>query len=179
MSDQRAFELASPSFVTWLVLSLLLMLGPIIIGFLVLFQPEAREQASMLGLVAGLIALVGLALLLVASRRSVRYENGVLDIRATLYQRRIALDQIDLLKARVLDLREHPEDRPWLKTNGFAAPGLAAGYFRDRRKNRLFCLVTAPRVVLLPLTDGSRVMISFERPGAALALLRDELERPA
>lgn len=171
MNDQRALELVSPGAVTWLILTLILMLAPIIIGLLVLFQPEMRQQAFALGLVGGLTAVIGFALLLTATRRSVRYDSGVLDIRATLYRRKIALDQIDLAQARVLDLREHPEFRPWLKTNGFAAPGLAAGHFRDRRKNRLFCLVTDPRVLMLPLVDGKRVLISFRRPAAALEYL--------
>jgi hypothetical protein len=171
MNDQAALELVPPGVLTWLLLSLILMLAPIIIGLLALFQPEMREQAFVLVLVGGLTTVIGFALLLAATRRSVHCDGKVLDIRATLYRRRIALDQIDLAQARVLDLREHSEFRPWLKTNGFAVPGLAAGHFRDRRKNRLFCLVTDPKVLMLPLADGRRLLISFRRPAAALDYL--------
>ncbi|PKL94659.1 MAG: hypothetical protein CVV18_08255, partial [Gammaproteobacteria bacterium HGW-Gammaproteobacteria-8] len=148
MNDRNALALSPPGALTWLVLGLTVFLGPVIIGFMLLFLPGAREQLLTLCLVAGLTAMFGVVLLLVAMRRSVQLENAVLDIRATLYRRRIGLREIELEQARVIDLREHPEYRPWLKTNGFAVPGLAAGHFRDRRKNRVFCLVTGPKTLM-------------------------------
>ena len=95
------------------------------------------------------------------------------DCKATFYTRRVALGAIDVDSARILDLREHPENKPLLKTNGYAVPGLMAGNFRDRKRRKVFCLVTAPSVVVLPLDDDSRMLLSPARPAHLLRSLSD------
>lgn len=172
MTGERALEIAPVGMTGWLFLMLIGLIGPITIGLVFLTSPSAQHDALALGLVALLSLVIVILLLLAARRRAVALDGAVLDVRATFYRRRIPLAEIDLGRARVIDLRERPELRPWLKTNGFAMPGLAAGNFRDRQKNRLFCLVTAPRVLSLPLHDGCWVLVSFERPAAALEHLR-------
>lgn len=131
-------------------------------------SPPGAGAFAAAAVTAALIAM----LLLVTARRGLALENDGLVLRATLYTRRLALDEIDLDGARIVDLREHPECRPLLKTNGLAVPGFAAGNFRDRRRNKLFCLVTAPRVVILPLKDGRRVLVSPAHPARFLDRLR-------
>lgn len=134
--------------------------------------PEFRPPPVGFAL-AGLVIVSVAGLLLAAStRRSIRIDDEVLEIKATLYSRRLALSSIDVDATRIVDLREHPENRPLLKTNGYAVPGLAAGNFRDRKRNKLFCLVTAPRVLRMPLNDGSLVLASPARPERLLDAIR-------
>lgn len=168
MTSGRDLELAPVSSVTWWLLLLILLIGPLVIGVVYLTSASAREQTLALGLTMLANLAIVLSLLLAARRRSVTLDGAILDIRATFYRRRIPLADIALDQARVIDLREHPEFRPWLKTNGFALLGFSAGNFRDRRKNRLFCLITDSKVLLLPLVDGRRLLLSFRRPAAAL-----------
>mgnify|MGYP001601510400 CR=1 FL=1 len=109
----------------------------------------------------------------VARRRAVALDGGTLDVLATFHRRRIPMQEIDLEKARVIDLAEHTEWRPLWKTNGFAMPGFSAGWFRSRNWTRLFCLVTdRQRVLLLPVRTGGALLLSLERPAELLDAMR-------
>ena len=101
------------------------------------------------------------------------FDGKQLRVKATFYTRQAALSEFDLAAARVVDLREHTEFKPSLKTNGFAVPGLQAGHFRLRDKRAAFLLVTDPaRVLCLPHTDGRVWMLSLTHPQAVLDILR-------
>lgn len=126
------------------------------------------------GVWLALLATLAVFVLIAAAtaRRAIVLEADRLTVKAAIYTRRVTVSEIDLQRARVLDLAEHPELRPGLKTNGFALPGFSAGHFRGRDKRKAFCLITGQRVLDLPLTDGSRLLISPERPQAVLDALR-------
>lgn len=145
-------------------LAIFLVVVPVLALIAMLAFPDQPPSGIEGTLAVLIVSAIAGALLAVIRRRSISLEKSTLVIRATLYTRRIALEEINLADARVVDLREHTEMRPLLKTNGLAVPGLAAGYFWDRKRNKLFCLVTAPLVVMLPLRDRSRVLISPMRP---------------
>jgi hypothetical protein len=121
------------------------------------------------------IPLVLAMLLLAMKRRSVKLRDGVLEVRAALFRHRVAVGQLDLARARVVDLRERTELRPVLKTGGMSVIGFAAGHFRLREKfGKAFCLLTdRQRVLWLPLRDGkTQLLLSLERPQALLDALR-------
>jgi hypothetical protein len=96
----------------------------------------------------------------------------------TFYRQRLALSQLQLDRARVIELGEHPELRPWLKSNGFALPGFRSGWFRTRGFKKLF-LATAGggRLLWLPTTRGDALLLQPQRPEALLERLR-EMARP-
>lgn len=117
------------------------------------------------------LAMLGLAM----KRRAVELHDGMLDVRAALFRQRIAVSQLDLGRARIVDLHERTELRPVLKTGGMSLPGFHAGRFRLREKfGRAFCLITDRRRVLwLPLRDGKdQLLLSLEHPQALLDALR-------
>ncbi len=123
--------------------------------------------------IMAVFAIVFLVLGRAAKRRAIALDDGVLDVLATFYHRRISAQEFDLDKARVIDLREHKEWQPLWKTNGFAMPGLCAGWFRSRSLTKLFCLITdRQRVLLLPLRAGGAVLLSPQRPADLLDALR-------
>lgn len=124
-----------------------------------------------------LVVLLVLAILLLAmKRRAVELRDGILDIRAAMYRKRVATAELDLQRARIVDLEERTELRPLLKTNGMSLPGFHAGHFRLRDKfGRAFCLLTDRRRVLwLPLRDGkNQLLLSLQQPQALLDALRE------
>lgn len=154
----------------WLWLPLALVIGVLIA--VAMAQPQTGRSG--LFVTVPFVMLVGLALNWALRRRSIRLDNRQLQITATLYKRILAVEQIDLQRARVLSLEEHTELRPRLKTNGFSLPGFYAGHFRLGNLTKAFCLITdRTRVLSLPLHDGGQVLLSPEKPGALLDRLRE------
>ncbi len=137
----------------------------------------SRDAAFTTGVLPALLIIplvLGLMLLAMA-RRSVQLRDGVLDVRAAMYRKRVAVAELDLQRARVVDLQEHTELRPVFKTNGIFLPGYHAGHWRLREKlGKAFCLLTDRRRVLwLPAHDGAtQLLLSLERPQALLDALR-------
>ena len=145
-----------------------------ILGMLIL--SGTTTQTSEIWSVLVIVPLVLAVLLLAMRRRSVQLRGGVLDVRAAVYRRQVAVGELDLMRARIVDLQEHTELRPVLKTNGMSLPGFHVGHFRLREKlGKAFCLITERRRVLwLPARDGkSQLLLSLQQPQALLDALRN------
>jgi hypothetical protein len=111
-------------------------------------------------------------------RRHVILEDGRLRIAGGLNSTTVAVDQLDLDAARVVDLREAGALAPSWKTFGTSMPGFRAGHFRLRNRGRAFVLLTDTRRVLaLSERSGRTLLLSLERPQALLDALRDVAER--
>lgn len=164
------FPVAPPGKLSRLLLIVVAGVLPlgIVAGALLMSPAEPPVSALVIALPLAVTFGIGLAV----RRRAIALDGDRLTVKATFYTLRLPLSEIELDAARVLDLDEHRELRPWLKTNGFALPGFRAGHFRGRDRRKLFCLVTAPRVLALPLRDGRTVLLSAERPQALLETLR-------
>ena len=137
------------------------------------FRPPGGGERWVLWGVLLLVVLVGAGLALLLRRRSVQIKGRTLVVKATLYTRRVPVAQLDLEQARVVDLREHTELKPLLKTNGYALPGFHAGHFRLRDRSSAFLLVSdRSRVLHLPVQGEAALLLSVERPAALLDALR-------
>lgn len=176
---QKDYAVAPLGRFVWLGVWLPLLLAALaVVGVALL--PEQRTPAY--GLFAGLpiLIVVGVGLTWAAQRRRIVVENRQLQITATLYRKQVPVESIDLARARVLNLDEHSELRPLLKTNGFRLPGLTAGHYRMRNLSKAFCLVTdRTRVLVLPLRDGLTLLLSPEKPRELLEQLRELASGPA
>lgn len=175
VGPNTAIEVVAPGKSVYAGLALIFALAPGLILVLSLTGVNGLPVERLpvhLALIVALELPVLLGLAWISTRRKVVLSESGLDIRATFYRKQVALTAIDLERARVVDLREKRELRPRLKTNGFSLPGFAAGHFRDAGGHKLFCLVTRPVVVWLPLADGARVLLSAARPAAALESIR-------
>ena len=148
---------------------------PIIVAIFAVMQLESGDiSPAMLLVVQGAIALLTLGLVLPLWRREASFDGRRLRVKATWYTRESPLADFQLDQARVVDLREHTEFKPMLKTNGFGLPGYWAGHFMLRDRRKAFCLVTdVSKVLALPHADGRVWLLSFEHPQAVL----DELDR--
>jgi len=140
----------------------------VVIGTFVLMRQEPRAWVM---LPATLAIVVVLALIL--RRHRISIVGDTLVIAAGLNTRRIAVGDLDLATARVVDLRERREWRPSIKLFGTRVPGLSAGYFRLRDRSRAFVLVTDPsRVLVLNERSGHRLLLSLTKPQALLDALQ-------
>lgn len=171
-SASQSFEVSPPGRLAW---SMLVLLGGVlpltIIGTLWLSGRPAHGVLPAVVLIPLLLAF----LLLAMRRRAVALKDGMLDVRAAMYRKRVAVTELDLPRARIVDLGERTELRPWLKSNGMAMPGFHAGHFRLRGDfGKAFCLLTQrERVLWLPLRDGKQqLLLSLEQPQALLDALR-------
>ena len=138
-------------------------------------QARAGELPPTVALaMQGLVAVVILAVVLPLARRRVAFDGRRLRVEATFYTREAPLTDFRLDDARSVDLHEHTELKPLVKTNGYALPRFYAGHFRLRDwKRKAFCLVTDPaKVLALPHADGRVWLLSFEHPQAVLDILR-------
>lgn len=118
--------------------------------------------------------LVGVVLHMLLRRRRIQLEQGELRVTATMFRKRVPLGAIDLDRARIVDLDEHTEFKPRVKTNGFSLPAFFAGHYRLRNKAKAFCLISdRTRVLVLPLRDGPLVLLSPEKPRELLDGLRE------
>lgn len=158
-----AFLVLTGGVVPFLIIAGLLWFGRMDMGGLVRFLPAVVIVALVLG-----------TLLLAMKRRSVQLAGSVLDVRAAIFHERTPITDIDLERARVVDLAERMDLRPAVKTMGMSLPGFNAGHFRLLGKlAKAFCLITDRRRVLwLPLRNGKdQLLLSVERPQALLDAL--------
>lgn len=142
------------------------------VGTLFVFEDGDITPVMLLGMQAA-VALVTLGLVLPMWRREASFDGRHLRVKATWYTRESPLRDFKLDQARVVDLREHRELKPFIKTNGYRLPGLLAGHFRLRDLRKAFCLLTDPSTVLaLPHADGRVWLLSLQHPQAVLDILR-------
>ncbi|HEU0306959.1 MAG TPA: hypothetical protein VFR30_08320 [Lysobacter sp.] len=132
----------------------------------------AREEPRIL-LFLPVLLLSVVVIAVVTRRRRVGIEAGELRVHAGMHSRRVALGELDLVDARIVDLRERTEFRPALKLMATRLPGLSLGHFRLRDRSRAFVLLTdASRVLVLNERSGRRLLLSLHNPQALLDALR-------
>lgn len=175
LTGRRFAVTPPPAYATWTIvmLGVAVPLIAIAIGYATAPRP-LTDLAQAWPLVVILPLTLGV-MLFALKRRSVELASGMLDVRAALFRQRTPVADIDLERARVVDLAERTELHPLLKTNGMSLPGFQAGRFRLRGQfGKAFCLVTDRRRVLwLPLRDGkAQLLLSLEDPQALLEALR-------
>lgn len=167
----QSFAVSPPSPLAWMML--VLLGGALPLGIVCALWLTRQSTHGMLPVFV-IIPLVLIFLLLATRRRSVTLQDGILDVRAAMYRKRVAVTELALDRARIVDLAERTELRPWLKSNGMSMPGFHAGHFRLRGDfGKAFCLLTQrERVLWLPLRDGKQqLLLSLERPQALLDAL--------
>ncbi|CBA15420.1 hypothetical protein XACN24_04255 [Xanthomonas albilineans] len=112
----------------------------------------------------GLVALIGVGASIAFTQRRVHLRGNVLQVRATFLSRRVPVASMRPNDARIIALSEHNGFKPTFKTLGFGYPGFHAGYYRTRDSHKAFCLITADRILAIPLQDGRWLLLSVEQP---------------
>ncbi|WP_057638874.1 PH domain-containing protein [Stenotrophomonas ginsengisoli] len=83
-----------------------------------------------------------------------------LTITTSFYKRSVPLSGLKLEQARVVNLAEHIDYKPRLKTNGTSLPGIKSGWFRLANGNKaLVSIRQGERVLWLPTSEGYDLLI--------------------
>lgn len=107
------------------------------------------------------------------TRLRVNLSDAGLRIRRLPWPRTLPMAAFDLEHAEIADLGQRKDLLPFMKIVGTRVPGYRSGRFRLRDKRKASVLITdLRRVLVLPLRDGSVVMLSVERPDALLQAMR-------
>lgn len=107
-------------------------------------------------------------------RHRLQLDPSRIEIVTSFYRRSLALDELRLGEARVVDLDERTELRPSFKTNAVATPGFRSGWFRLRNREKAFvAMASGKRVAWIPTSGGFGLMLEVGQPQALLAWLRD------
>ena len=127
---------------------------------------------------SAVVFAVALVVWFALDRLMQRHRLGVdaagLEVVTALYRRRLAWPELALGAARVIEIDEHPERKPLIKTNGMSAFGFNGGWFRSRDLTRLFVATAGgKRLLWLPTTRGYTLLLEPRRPQALLERLRE------
>ena len=99
--------------------------------------------------------------------------DGTLAVRGGVYGRTLSIRDLDLGRARVVNLETDREFAPRRRTNGTNLPGLKAGWFRLRNKEKaLLFLTDTANAVHIPTTKGYGLLLSPSAPKRFLEALR-------
>ncbi len=141
--------------------------------------PFWRARAFALSLVALALVVVGLALSYSPGPPVYTLTADSLRIQDRFYPVTLQPAEVDLDKARIVDLDPPSEWRPTLRTNGFSNARYHSGWYRvaGGQTVRLY-RADAKRLVLLPpKAGGSPVLLEVRDPEAFLERLRREWTR--
>ena len=107
-------------------------------------------------------------------RHQLQLDDARLKVRTSFYSIDLALPELKLDEARVVDLHERTEFKPVFKTNGYAVPGFKSGHFRLRNRHKAFVAIVGERRALwLPTTRGQGLLLQPRQPEALLERLRE------
>jgi hypothetical protein len=130
--------------------------------------------AVTLASVAALTLLLWAALAFCLRRQSLHVDAQGIRVQSTFFSTQVALGQLLLAQARVVDLEEHTELRPMLKTRGYGLPGFRSGWYRLRDKHKAFVATADSRLVLwLPSIAGHGLLLDVLDPQGLLRQLRE------
>ena len=141
---------------------------------------QRAESPAGLGYTAVAVVLLFLIIDRALYRHRIAIDDGALDVATTFYRRKLALAELRLDQARVIDLAERTEFKPALRSNGASLPGFHSGWFRLRNRSRAFVAIAAgPRVLWVPTTRGYGLLLQPRQPQVLLQHLRELAAEPA
>ncbi len=104
---------------------------------------------------------------------SVELSADALEIKGSIYGRKIPKSSLDLAQARITNFGDEPALRPVMRTNGMGMPSYRVGWFRLKDRSRALCFLTGGESVLfLPTTENYALLITMPDAPKLLAALR-------
>ena len=178
MDTTPAWQLQPPSSSSRLWLFLLVVVLPVAItAGAIAYTANDPGPKQLIGgsvLLTNAVILAGILVLMLAihgfiaramRRHAVTLDGNGLAIATSFYSRKLDWRELQLSQARVVDLGEHTELKPVLKTNGASLPGFHSGWFRLRNLHRAFvATVGGTRLVYLPTTAGYDLLLQPRQP---------------
>jgi hypothetical protein len=99
-----------------------------------------------------------------------------LTIHDRFYPVTLRAADVDVSRARLVDIAVDPEWRPTTRTNGFANAHYRSGWFRvaNGQKIRMYRADSTRLLLLPPKGDGAPVLLEVKDPGQFLDELRGQ-----
>jgi hypothetical protein len=92
-------------------------------------------------------------------------DASALTVATGVATQRFPLSALRAAGVRTVDLAEHTEFRPGVRTWGIGMPGLASGWFRLKNGGKALCILTKrERVTVLRADDGTWLLLSLADP---------------
>lgn len=176
----RSYAVCAPAPIALVVPAVSLGLVVLGVAFALLRAAQDPKVLQLLWIALPTLVVVGGLIWLGARRRAVELDAGLLTVKAGPHTCKVAVAQLDLQRARIVDLDEHTGLRPSIKTFGIAMPGYKAGWFRMREgwRKAFYLLTQRRRVLCLPQRDsGPTLLLSLQQPQALLDALQDVASR--
>jgi PH (Pleckstrin Homology) domain-containing protein len=176
-NDSRALPLqGSPrNLLLWLIVLGMGVPTAAVLG--VLGYAYADGAPAMPIVISGAFALaitlaVALWILGMMRRIGATLDDSALTVMTGIATRKFPLAALRAAGVRTVDLAEHVELRPGLRTWGIGMPGLASGWFRLRNGGKALCILTRrERVTVLKSDDGTWVLLSLSDASALRSAL--------
>jgi hypothetical protein len=146
-------------------------------GVAVLIALGPTPLLAKMALVLLFLAIAGLPwILFLAQRRAtLRVDATAVRIDVPIYARTFSFSDMDAASLHLFSIRDYPDLKPSLRTNGIGMPGLAVGWHRLRNGSRAYIAATTSDVLGWRMKDGLAVMVGLEDGESALALMRSRL----
>jgi hypothetical protein len=145
-------------------------------GGIALHQPAVSRIAIVFGALFAAVVLGGVAFAFLYSPGAPRYSlsRESLTIHDPFYAVTVKATDVDLAHARIVDVTTDPAWRPTGRTNGFANPHYASGWFSvaGGAKVRMYRAGGRRLVLLPPKGSGPAILYQAADPEAFLAQLR-------
>ena len=123
-----------------------------------------------------LLALIVLVAAFYASSKRAGFaiNNDELEIRATLYSRKVPLAEIRREGIEPVDLEEDAGLKVKWRTNGIALPGYSEGWFRLKNGKKALLFVTdKKKLVLVPTVHDYIIIVSPADPAEFIRALKN------
>jgi len=113
-------------------------------------------------------------MLLIVRRHGIVLGSDSIEVATSMQRKRLAVSELMLDEARIVDLQERRDLRPFLKTRGTSLPGYRGGWFRLRNRRKAFiAMAGGPRVLWVPTRNDYDLILQPRQPQALLDRLRE------
>ncbi|MEP6632657.1 MAG: hypothetical protein ABJA62_00450 [Luteimonas sp.] len=126
------------------------------------------------GGVAAACALLCAFLSFAVRRNGIALDSHSIAITAAMRTKRVPLSALSLDEARVVELDERNDLRPFIKTGSVSFPGFHGGSFRLRNRCKAWvATVGGSKALRIPTRDDYDLLLQLRQPQALLDRLRD------
>ncbi|AKZ27329.1 hypothetical protein ACQCP0_07960 [Ralstonia pseudosolanacearum] len=156
-------EVLRPDTRAALVLFLLVVCVPALVVVLANVYAKGGAGYRVPAAIVGVLLVTFAVLLVFMQRADFGVADGVLTVRSSFYEVKVPLADVEG-EPTIVDLAQHPERGPKIRTNGFSLPGYHSGWYVGADKRRIFAAIAGPRVLSIRVKSGYDILVSVKDP---------------
>jgi len=131
---------------------------------------------SSVWIIIGIIAAIVLIILFITIIPIITFSITISRDRircSSLIMYRATVDRDDVANITIVDLKEHPELKPRIRTFGTGLPGYSLGWFKLANGAKAFLAVSSDKAVVIELRDGTYVILTPKNMDEFVKSLRE------